>query len=221
MKAMILAAGRGERLRPLTDNVPKPLLPIGGKPIIEHTVAALVDSGITDIIINLSYKGHQIRDSLGDGQRLGANLRYSDEGSEALETAGGILRALPFFDHQPFLVVNGDIYTEYPYAKLIDQSINYAHLILVPNPEHHPQGDFGLESKLALNHADQLLTFSGIGLYQKKMFEGLATGAHPLGPLLREAISIGGVTGEHFTGVWMDIGTVERYQAVNDWLDKN
>ncbi len=218
MKAMILAAGRGERLRPLTDQCPKPLLPIGGKPIIEHTIQSLVSNGITDIIINVSYKGDLIQQALGDGKQLGANLSYSDEGLEALETAGGILRALPFFEEQPFLVVNGDVYTDYPYAQLLNRSVNTAYLVLVPNPQHHPLGDFGLNTNLVTNQADQLLTFSGIGVYSANLFEGLQDGRHPLGPLLREAIKSGNVSGEGYDGIWMDIGNVKRYQAVNYWL---
>jgi MurNAc alpha-1-phosphate uridylyltransferase len=218
MKAMILAAGRGERLRPLTDQCPKPLLPIGGKPIIEHTIQALVSNGITDIIINVSYKGNLIQQALGDGKQLGANLSYSDEGLEALETAGGILRALPFFEEQPFLVVNGDIYTDYPYAQLLNRSVNTAYLVLVPNPQHHPLGDFGLNADLVSDQVDQLLTFSGIGIYNANLFEGLQDGRHPLGPLLREAIQNTDVRGERYDGIWMDIGNVQRYQAVNQWL---
>jgi MurNAc alpha-1-phosphate uridylyltransferase len=218
MKAMILAAGRGERLRPLTDQCPKPLLPIGGKPIIEHTIQALANNGITEIIINVSYKGDLIQQALGDGKQLGANLSYSDEGLEALETAGGILRALPFFEEQPFLVVNGDIYTDYPYAQLLNRSVNTAYLVLVPNPQHHPLGDFGLNADLVSDQADQLLTFSGIGIYNANLFEGLSDGRHPLGPLLREAIQNTDVRGERYDGIWMDIGNVQRYQAVNQWL---
>lgn len=218
MKAMILAAGRGERLRPLTDQCPKPLLPIGGKPIIEHTIQALVNNGITEIIINVSYKGDLIQKALGDGRQLGAKLSYSDEGLEALETAGGILRALPFFEEQPFLVVNGDIYTDYPYAQLLNRFVNTAYLVLVPNPQHHPFGDFGLSADQVTETEDQLLTFSGIGVYSANLFEGLQAGRHPLGPLLREAIKSGNVHGERYDGIWMDVGNVQRYQAVNQWL---
>ncbi|HFD11267.1 MAG TPA: nucleotidyltransferase family protein [Crenotrichaceae bacterium] len=218
MKAMILAAGRGERLRPLTDDCPKPLLMIGNKPIIVHTIEALAANGITEIIINLSYKADLIKQALGDGKQFGVNLSYSDEGEDALETAGGILKALSFFNDQPFLVVNGDIYTDYAYSKLLNQSFKQAYLVLVPNPEHHPHGDFGLEDGLVVNDADQLLTFSGIGVYQPKMFASLSAGRHALGPLLRASIQNHVVTGELYKGVWMDIGTVQRYQKVNDWL---
>lgn len=219
MKAMILAAGRGERLRPLTDECPKPLLPIDSKPIIEHTITNLVDSGITEIIINLSWKASLIREMLGDGNQFGANLSYSDEGGEALETAGGIQKALSFFEGQPFLVVNGDIYSDYPYSNLLDKPVEHAYLVLVPNPDHHPQGDFGLESNLVVNQTAQQLTFSGIGVYHPVLFESLQPGRHPLGPLLRESIARGKVKGECYSGVWMDIGTVQRYHAVIQWLN--
>jgi MurNAc alpha-1-phosphate uridylyltransferase len=219
MKAMILAAGRGERLRPLTDQCPKPLLPIGGKSMIEHSVTALVENGITDIIINLSYKGEQIRKSLGNGKHLGAQLSYSDEGSEALETAGGIRRALSFFDEEPFLVINGDIYTNYPYAQLRNRSVNQIYLVLVANPAHHSQGDFGLENGQLTEQADQLFTFSGIGVYRKQLFEHLPDGRSPLAPLLRATIRSDGANGELFTGLWMDIGNLQRYEAINQWFN--
>jgi MurNAc alpha-1-phosphate uridylyltransferase len=219
MKAMILAAGRGERLRPLTDQCPKPLLPIGGKPMIEHTINALVENDITEIIINLSYKGEQIRNSLGNGKRLGAQLSYSDEGPEALETAGGIRRALAFFDEQAFLVVNGDIYTDYPYAQLRSRSVSQTYLVLVANPVHHPQGDFGLDNGRVSDQAEQLFTFSGIGVYSKQLFENLPDGRHPLAPILYEAIRTGTVDGELYSGVWMDVGNLQRYEAINQWFD--
>ncbi|MEE9413302.1 MAG: nucleotidyltransferase family protein [Methylococcales bacterium] len=219
MKAMILAAGRGERLRPLTDLCPKPLLPIAGKPMIEHTINALVENDITEIIINLSYKGEQIRKSLGDGKRLGARLSYSDEGAEALETAGGIRRALDFFDEQAFLVVNGDIYTDFPYAELSNRLTSGTYLVLVTNPSHHPQGDFGLDDGLVTEQSDQLFTFSGIGVYNKQLFEHLTNGRYPLAPLLYEAIRSGTVTGELYLGVWVDVGNLQRYEAINQWLN--
>ena len=218
MKSMILAAGRGERLRPLTDQQPKPLLPIAGVPMIERTVCNLVAHGITDIIINLSYKGELIRDYLKTGKQLGARLSYSEEGPEALETAGGILNALWFFEDQPFLVVNGDVYTDYCYAHLRDQTVSTAHLVLVPNPDHHPQGDFGLLDRNVVNQAQHMLTFAGIGIYHPGLFDGLPQGRMPLGPLLRQAIETGQVTGEYHDGLWMDIGTLERYQRVNQLL---
>lgn len=219
MKAMILAAGRGERLRPLTDKYPKPLLPIGGKPMIEHTISALVENDITDIIINLSYKGGQIRETLGDGKRLGAQLSYSDEGSQALETAGGIRRALTFFDEHAFLVVNADIYTDFPYAQLRNQSVNNAYLVLVANPAHHPQGDFGLKNGGVSEQAEQLFTFSGIGVYRKQLFEDLPDGRHSLAPLLYKAIGTGTVNGELYSGIWMDVGNLQRYEAINQWIN--
>ena len=219
MKAMILAAGRGERLRPLTDSCPKPLLSIAGKSIIERMIVSLVENGFTELIINLSWKADLIRQTLGDGKQFGASLSYSDEGSEALETAGGILKALPFFEDQPFLVVNGDVYTDYPYATLLGQLVDHAHLVLVANPQHHSQGDFGLAGNQVVGQAEQMLTFSGIGVYHRRLFERVLPGRQPLGPLLRASIAHGKVTGEYYPGAWMDIGTVQRYQAVNRYLE--
>jgi MurNAc alpha-1-phosphate uridylyltransferase len=219
MKAMILAAGRGERLRPLTDHCPKPLLAIAGKPMIEHTITALVANNITEIIINLSYKGDQIRHALGDGKRLGASLSYSDEGDDALETAGGIRRALPFFEDKPFLVVNGDVYSDYPYSQLQNQVVNKAYLVLVPNPAHHLHGDFGINNGLLSEQSTPLLTFSGIGVYHKHLFEQLTDARHPLGPLLREAMRANQVHGEFYSGLWMDVGNLQRYQAVNQMVE--
>lgn len=166
MKAMILAAGRGERMRPLTDHKPKPLLEANGKPLIVHTINQLVAAGFSDIVINHAHLGQQIEDHLGDGQAFGASIAYSPEG-EALETAGGIIKALPLLGDGPFLVVNGDIATDYPYAILKNQDFDLAHLVLINNPEHHPEGDFALDSAgQVLETGAEKWTFSGIGLYQ-------------------------------------------------------
>jgi MurNAc alpha-1-phosphate uridylyltransferase len=221
MKAMILAAGRGERMRPLTDHTPKPLLLVAGKPIIVHTINQLVTAGFTDIIINHAHLGEQIEAALGNGHAQGANISYSPEGEQALETAGGIINALPLLGNEPFLVVNGDIATDFDFASLKNNRVDLAHLVLVTNPEHHPQGDFGLDNNgLVDEQAAEPLTFSGIGLYHPKLFDNLPAGSRKLGPLLRQAIAKQRVSGQKFTGFWLDIGTPERLQALNDYFVK-
>lgn len=211
MKAMILAAGRGERMRPLTDRTPKPLLPVAGKPIIVHTINQLVSAGFHDIVINHAHLGKQIEAALGNGEQFGAAIRYSPEGEEALETAGGIINALPLLGKDVFLVVNGDIATDFPFAELKKQTVDLAHLVSVANPEHHPQGDFGLnrDGKVIVNSTERF-TFSGIGLYHPDLFADTPPGKSRLWPLLLQAISDGRVTGEKYSGFWMDIGTPER-----------
>lgn len=216
MKAMILAAGRGERMRPLTDHTPKPLLQAAGKPIIEHTINQLVAAGFKDIVINHAHLGLQIEDYLGDGQRLGATIAYSPEGETGLETAGGIINALPLLGDGPFLVVNGDIATDFPYAELQNLSIGLAHLVLVNNPEHHPAGDFALDhANYATDIGIDKWTFSGIGIYRPELFNTMPHGAYKLAPLLRAAMLERHVSGQHFSGFWMDIGTPQRLQELD------
>jgi MurNAc alpha-1-phosphate uridylyltransferase len=221
MKAMILAAGRGERMRPLTDHIPKPLLLVAGKPIIEHTIAQLVKAGFTDIVINHAHLGEQIEATLGNGQALGANICYSPEGEQGLETAGGIIKALPLLGDEPFLVVNGDIATDFDFASLKNVTVDLAHLVLVPNPEHHPKGDFGIDDTGLVNEqASEPLTFSGIGVYSPKLFDNLPAGSRKLGPLLRQAMAKQHVSGQKFSGFWIDIGTPERLQELNTYFVK-
>ena len=221
MKAMILAAGRGERMRPLTDHTPKPLLPVAGKTLIEHTINQLVSAGFTDIVINHAHLGQQIEEKLGDGEYLGANITYSPEGEQALETAGGIIKALPLLGHEPFLVVNGDIATDFPFAELKKVSVDLIHLVMVDNPNHHAQGDFGLHSSGQLTNNDaQRYTFSGIGLYHPDLFINTPPGKSKLLPLLLKAIAAKKATGQHYSGFWMDIGTPERLQELDDHLCK-
>ncbi|MGR9086485.1 MAG: N-acetylmuramate alpha-1-phosphate uridylyltransferase MurU [Gammaproteobacteria bacterium] len=221
MKAMILAAGRGERMRPLTDHTPKPLLAVAGKPLIERTISQLVAAGFADIVINHAHLGQQIEEALGDGSRLGARLQYSPEGDQALETAGGIINALPLLGDGVFLVVNGDIATDFPYAELRAKNVDLAHLILVENPGHHASGDFGLDGGgRVFENGEQLFTFSGIGLYRPDLFRGLPGGIRKLGPLLREAIARGKVSGQMYSGFWMDIGTAERLQQLNHYYQQ-
>jgi N-acetyl-alpha-D-muramate 1-phosphate uridylyltransferase len=222
MKAMILAAGRGERMRPLTDHTPKPLLPVAGKPLIEHTIIQLVSAGFTEIVINHAHLGNQIEEKLGDGKAQGASITYSPEGNEALETAGGIVNALPLLGKEVFLVVNGDIATDFPFGTLKNIDVDLAHLVLVDNPVHHVQGDFALDSEgRVIENSDQKFTFSGIGLYHPDLFSKTPPGKSKLAPLLREAIKQEKVTGQYYSGFWMDIGTPERLQSLDSRLRKS
>jgi MurNAc alpha-1-phosphate uridylyltransferase len=216
MKAMILAAGRGERMRPLTDYIPKPLLLAAGKPLIGYTIEQLVAAGFNDIVINHAYLGLQLEHRLGNGHQFGANISYSPEGEQALETAGGIINALPLLGDEVFLVVNGDIATDFPFAELNNLTVDLAHLVLVDNPAHNKHGDFGLDNAglLVSNSAEQF-TFSGIGLYRRELFDNMPPGPSKLSPLLRRAIANGRVSGQKMNGFWMDIGTPERLQELD------
>jgi MurNAc alpha-1-phosphate uridylyltransferase len=212
---MILAAGRGERMRPLTDHTPKPLLPVGGRSLIEHLISALADGGFRDIVINHAHLGQQIIAAVGDGRRLGVRIAYSAEPEGALETGGGIFQALPLLGDGPFLVVNGDIWTDYAFARVPRQPRALAHLVLVDNPGHHPQGDFGLSGSIVVADSARKLTFSGIGVYSPQLFAGCKPGRFPLAPLLRDAMARGVVSGEHYAGIWSDVGTPERLRAID------
>ncbi|MFV2055960.1 MAG: N-acetylmuramate alpha-1-phosphate uridylyltransferase MurU [Thiohalomonadales bacterium] len=217
MKAMILAAGRGERMRPLTDKTPKPLLQVAQKALIEYHIEALVRVGISELVINHAWLGRQIEAYLGDGSRYGAKIRYSDEGT-ALETGGGIYRALPLLKDDHFLVVNGDIFTEFPYQELLDKpySNELLHLVMVPNPKHNPNGDFCLSPDGRLQSEGRpSYTFSGIAAYDPAVFEDCVPGSFPLAPLLRAAMSKNRATGQLYEGLWTDVGTPERLQQIN------
>lgn len=218
MKAMILAAGRGERMRPLTDRTPKPLLEVGGEKLIERHLRQLAAAGHRKIVINLSWLGSQIRQAIGNGQRYGVEVRYSDEGPTALETAGGIYKALPMLGREPFLVVNGDIWTDHPLTlqPLADHAD--AHLVLVANPPQHAKGDFALENGRITEGPAPRFTFSGIGVYRKDFFADCEPGKFPLLPLLRRSIAAGRLTGEVYRGGWHDIGTPERLAALDAQL---
>ena len=218
MKAMILAAGRGERMRRLTDRTPKPLLEVGGEKLIERHLRRLAAAGHAQIVINLSWLGSQIRQAIGNGQRYGVEVRYSDEGPTALETAGGIFKALPLLGSEPFLVVNGDIWTDYPLQPAGLAPGADAHLVLVPNPPQHARGDFALEQGKITEGKTDRYTFSGIGLYRGEFFAGCQPGKFPLLPLLRRAIAAGRLTGEVYRGAWHDIGTPERLAAFDSEL---
>jgi N-acetyl-alpha-D-muramate 1-phosphate uridylyltransferase len=209
MKAMILAAGRGERMRPLTDRTPKPLLAVGGRALIEHHLEALARAGCSEVVINHAHLGEQIERALGNGARYGLRIRYSPEGS-ALETGGGICHALPLLGERPFVVVNGDIWTRYAYGGLPRDPEGLAHLVLVDNPPHHPAGDFVLVDGAVCAAGGPRLTFSGIGVYRPELFGGCTPDAFPLAPLLRRAMAAGQVSGEHYRGPWIDVGTPER-----------
>lgn len=218
-KAMILAAGRGERMRPLTDTLPKPLLKVDGRALIEYHIMALKEAGITDILINTSWLGEIIPEYLGDGAYWGVNLTFSHE-ETALETAGGIRKALDFFDNEPFMVVNGDVWTEFDF-ELLNKPKAKAHLVLVPNPEQHPKGDFGLDNGSVLAEAETQYTFSGIGVYQPEIFKGLAIDEPaPLAPILIELMEKQEVTGQLYQGEWRDIGTPERLDSLNKTFQK-
>jgi MurNAc alpha-1-phosphate uridylyltransferase len=211
---MILAAGRGERLRPLTDTMPKPLLPARGRPLIEHHLAALAGAGITDIVINLGWLGARLRDHLGDGGRFGVSVCYSDEGYPPLETGGGILNALRLLGEEPFWLVNGDILCAYRFGTRGLSAGVLAHLVLVPNPAHHQDGDFALADGRVTNATQGRCTYAGIAVLHPRLFAGSSPGRFPLAPLLRAAAARGEVTGEVFTGFWNDVGTPERLAAL-------
>jgi MurNAc alpha-1-phosphate uridylyltransferase len=222
MKAMILAAGRGERMRPLTDSTPKPLLQADGKPLIEYTIRQLVKAGFNDIVINHAHLGLQIEDQLGNGNQFEANICYSPEGDQALETAGGIINALPLLGDEVFMVVNGDIATDFSFSELKNQPVDLAHLILVANPAHNPGGDFGLENTgLVMSNSNEQFTFSGIGLYRPELFYNIPAGPSKLGPLLRQAIVNRRVSGQKMNGFWMDIGTPERLQELDFYYSQH
>jgi N-acetyl-alpha-D-muramate 1-phosphate uridylyltransferase len=213
--AMILAAGRGERLRPLTDSTPKPLLRVRGQPLIERHVMALARAGISRLVINLSWLGGQIRGYLGDGERYGVTIVYSDEQPHALETAGGIIRALEHLEPGPFAVVNGDVFTDFPFESLALSADRDAHLVLVPNPPQHPRGDFGLEQGSAVPDAASQYTFSGIAVYRREFFAGCSDGVRPLKPLLLRSMAAQRCSAQLYMGLWEDVGTLERLKALN------
>lgn len=218
MRAMILAAGRGERLRPLTDSLPKPLLPVRGRALIEHHILGLAAAGVRQIVVNLGWLGERLRAHLGDGARYGVAIAYSEEGWPALETGGGVFRALPLLGSEPFLLVNGDVYTDYPWPALAERARtlpagDLAHLVLVPNPAHNGGGDFGLDRGRVRN-APRQYTFSGISVQRPQLFAGCSDGRFPLLPLWRQAAGSDQLGGELFDGLWSDVGTVERLELI-------
>ena len=224
MKAMILAAGRGERMRPATDQVPKPLLRVAGKPLIAWLLERLVRAQFGEFVVNVSHLGAMIENALGDGAAFGARIRYSRE-AQPLETAGGIAAALPLLGDEPFLVVNADVYTDFDFARLradatgLSRDGMLAHLVLVRNPPHHPSGDFGLENGRIVHDSEERFTFSGIGVYHPQLFAPVARGTkHQLAVLLREPVAARRVSGERYDGEWIDVGTPERLAALDRLL---
>ena len=210
MRAMILAAGRGERLRPLTDETPKPLIKVAGKSLIEYHIENLAHAGLKDIVINTAWLAEKIHAQLGDGSSYGVTIQYSDEGT-ALETAGGIIKALPLLGDDPFVVVNGDIWCDYDFSTLpVLEADKQAHLLLVDNPDHNPAGDFALENGLIRKTGNTMYTFSGIGIYTPSFFADQPKGALPLAPIIRSKSDIDIVSGEYHPGSWTDVGTIER-----------
>lgn len=219
MKAMILAAGRGERLRPLTDTTPKPLIEVGGKPLIAWQLGRLKAAGVTEVVINLAHLGEQIESLLGGGAAFGVTIRYSRELEGALETGGGILRALPLLGQEPFLLVNGDIWTDMNFRELPETPEASAHLVLVDNPPGNPDGDFALVDGIVRNTGEPMLTYAGIALIRPRLLSGERPGRFGLAPLLRRAARVGEVTGQIYGGRWFDAGTPERLQALRDHLE--
>jgi N-acetyl-alpha-D-muramate 1-phosphate uridylyltransferase len=218
MKAMLLAAGRGERMRPLTDHTPKPLLLAGGKPLIVWHLEALARAGVGDVIINLSWLGPQIRAVLADGRNFGLRIHYSEEGSPPLETGGSIFHALPVLGPEPFLVVNGDTFTDIDLGALRLSAAADARLVLVPNPPQHPKGDFDLDGETVVDREPRPFTYSGIGVFSPALFTGCTAGGFPLLPLFQRASAAGRLHGQRHDGLWRDIGTPARLAALDQEL---
>ncbi len=215
---MILAAGLGTRMGQLTRDIPKPLLKAGGKPLLQYHLESLARAGVSDIVINHARLGDQIERAFGDGSRFGVRLHYSPEGETPLETGGGIRHALPLLGNAPFIVVNADIWTDFPFSSLPAEPDSLAHLVMVSNPAHHPDGDFQLQDGRVTNAPGPRLTYSGIAVFRPALFQGLGGGAFPLAPVLRQAIDRGAVSGCHFEGYWLDVGTPERLTALEHQL---
>jgi len=214
MRAMVLAAGRGERMRPLTDHTPKPLLEVRGKPLIAYHLEKLSRLGVQEVIINLSWLGDLIRRRLRDGGEWNLRIRYSDEGGEALETGGGIFKALPWLGPEPFLVVNADVFSDFDLGAMSIAPDALAQLVLVPNPPQHPRGDFALAGGLVQEEGHPRWTYSGFGLYRPELFEGCSAGRFALLPLFRRAIAARRLHGQTYSGLWNDVGTAERLAAL-------
>jgi MurNAc alpha-1-phosphate uridylyltransferase len=213
---MLLAAGRGERLRPITDTLPKPLVEVAGKPLIVYHLEALHRAGVREVVVNLSWLGKKIRTALGDGERYGVHIAYSEEGPVPLETGGGIYHALPLLGSGPFLVVNSDVWTNMDLGRVLTLAEGAdARLVLAPNPPQHPRGDFGLEGDFVVEREADRFTYTGVGIYRPELFEGCVPGKFPLLPLLKRAIAARRLRGEVYRGEWLDIGSADRLA----WLD--
>ena len=214
MKAMILAAGQGMRMRPLTERIPKALIEVNGACLIEHHLMRIRDAGITDVVINLGHLGAMIKDTLKDGSAYGVHIVYSDEGTHTLETAGGIVNALPLLGDDLFFVINADVYTDYEIHPITLPAPMQAHLIMVDNPSHNPDGDFGIADDRLVDDMATQLTFSGMGYYTVALFEGLKPQRLPLLKVLQPAIARGLISGEYYRGKWVDIGTIKRLNSL-------
>ena len=212
---MILAAGRGERLRPITDEIPKPLVEVRGQSLLERHLEHMQSAGITEVVINIDWLGDKIRECVGTGERFGLDVTYSDETGNVLETGGGIHKALPFLGEEPFLVVNADVYTDMPVPAVELATNEIGHLVLVPTPDDRPQGDFDLMDGLVRNGEEPLYTFSGVAIYRPEFFADREPGRFPLAPMLREAADAGRLSGSVYDGDWADVGTPERLAALN------
>ena len=215
MKAMVLAAGRGERMRPITDTLPKPLVPVAGKPLIVYHLERLAAAGVRDVVVNLSWLGERIRAALGDGGDYGLSISYSEEGPVPLETGGGIFKALPLLGPGPFLVVNGDTWSDIDYSHLALEDGANGRIVLVPNPTHNLRGDFGVEGDFVVDRPTDRFTYSGVGVYRPEFFDGCSPGRFPMLPLLKRAIAARVLRGELHGGEWCDVGTPERLAALD------
>ena len=215
---MLLAAGRGERLRPITDSLPKPLVRVGGRPLIAWHLARLSRAGVREVVINLSWLGDQLRAALGDGGEFGVRISWSEEGPVPLETGGGILRALPLLAPGPFLVVSADIWTDIDFGRIRIPDESRAHLVLIPNPPHHPRGDFGLEHGRVVDRENERLTYANVGIYRPELFEGFDCGRFPLLAALKRGMAAREVSGEIHRGAWYDAGTPERLAELEERL---
>lgn len=215
MRAMLLAAGRGERLRPLTDKQPKALIEVHGRSLLERHLQMLRVAGVATVVINLGWLGDEIVRRVGSGKRYGLDVVYSPEGDNILETGGGIHKALPVLGEKPFAVVNADILTDMPLPQLVLPDGVHGHLVMVPTPDYRQCGDFDLVDGLVRNSEEPSLTFSGVAVYRPEFFDGCEAGRFPLAPLLREAADAGQLSGEVYSGLWMDVGTPERLAAAN------
>lgn len=224
MYAMILAAGRGERMRPLTDKVPKPLLEVADKALIVYQIEALESAGVKNIVINTGHLGEQIQYELGTGTSFGVDILYSEEGDDILETAGGIINALPLLGDDPFIITNADIFTDFDYRTLPESLSgpfnSDAHIVLVNNPSHHPEGDFAFDNGRVFKDGSKKLTYSGIGFFYPHFFRNINPGRYPLAPMLYESAQANRLSGQHFTGAWSDIGTPARLHEINSSLSK-
>lgn len=219
-RAMVLAAGRGDRMRPITDSCPKPLVKVAGRPLIDYHLEGLARAGIREVVINLSWLGEQIQEHLGNGERFGLALQYSQEGYPALETGGGIFRALPLLGEEPFLLVNADVYCPFDFSCLALEKGDLARLVMVPNPAHHPRGDFVLQQGRVSSSQGERMTFSGISILHPELFKGCRDGAFPLAGLLISAMQRDKVSGMAHRGLWSDVGTPGRLAQLEEVLSR-